>query len=859
MLVPTVKSPHGRHRARVVICGNHLFRPDGDKAVDPLTAQQSNAPFSLYAGGADGTALRTLLRKSALESWSVASLDVKTAFLLAPRRDSQQRLLLTRPPKVFIEAKVCKPNEIWEVKNSLYGLQEAPLNWSIFRDEEMSKFRWSCQGADWRLMRTTEPNLWKVVLDRPEQANREDKAYAYVAVYVDDILVTGEHAIAESVIQRFQQQWTCSTPEWLTEEESASLRFCGFELSRQGPDLLLHQQSYLGDLLARYSDVKPANCPLPGVLDDSEESNIEISAVRRAQTVVGELLWLAVRTRLDISYAVAWLGRHVARCPNRVMHYGRQVLGFLSSTQRLGLLYTSRASLESGSTLEHVHGINVFSDASFGPPGSRGHQGLVAMYAGCPVQWESKQQAFGTLSSSESELLAYTDALTMGESCAAVAGILENGDMDSVGGCTLHGDSQSGLRLLHAPDGAWRTRHLRLRSFVLRERIRTGCWRTNHIPGAQLAVDLLTKPIASATAWDRFRAFAGLRMRSEKRDEGVDHRSKVAKLAAIVASLAGLAAWTPVGDTVQFARSLGIAALSAGVAWVARSCCDDLKRKTNGQKRVSETCKTHQEHKRKKNQDGVRENEPTLNSTHDLSPTGSPVAGARVQCDGGFRMAALRMSSASGGAGAGDAPWCDFGEGPWMSLRFREWPRGKDKWEDLGSGWWVRTLSAPRVNTYHPVHRSTPFNVMDLLPERHTLWWPSDGAPRMLHDEWSTGQRSVMVPTGQWRGYAFFRMRPTGTDTPAGPAAVESSSVPRLDEGRGEFFALADHAGYQRRLQGARARGEAALAGGVLTSAFVDPSLNRVREPSEAGEKRLNLDVRNEEDSDGSFSKVETP
>ena len=198
---------------------------------------------------------------------------------------------------------------------------------------------------------------------------------------------------------------------------------------------------------------------------------------------------------------------------------------------------------------------------------------------------------------------------------------------------------------------------------------------------------------------------------------------------------------------------------------------------------------------------------------------------------------------------------CDFGEGPWMSLRFREWPRGKDKWEDLGSGWWVRILSAPRVNTYHPVHRSTPFNVMDLLPERHTLWWPSDGAPRMLHDEWSTGQRSVMVPTGQWRGYAFFRMRPTGTDTPA----VESSSVPRLDEGRGEFFALADHAGYQRRLEGARARGEAALAGGVLTSAFVDPSLNRVREPSEAGEKRLNLDVRNEEDSDGSFSKVETP
>ena len=70
-----------------------------------------------------------------------------------------------------------------------------------------------------------------------------------------------------------------------------------------------------------------------------------------------------------------------------------------------------------------------WSDASFGPAGGRGHQGLIAMYGGCPIQWESKQQAFGTLSTSESELLGYTDAMAMGESVSAVIDILEGSQL----------------------------------------------------------------------------------------------------------------------------------------------------------------------------------------------------------------------------------------------------------------------------------------------------------------------------------------------------------------------------------------------------------------------------------------------
>ena len=55
------------------------------------------------------------------------------------------------------------------------------------------------------------------------------------------------------------------------------------------------------------------------------------------------------------------------------------------------------------------------------------------MCGGCPTQWESKQQAFGTLSTSESELLGYTDAMVMGESVSAVIDILEGSQLSEMG------------------------------------------------------------------------------------------------------------------------------------------------------------------------------------------------------------------------------------------------------------------------------------------------------------------------------------------------------------------------------------------------------------------------------------------
>ena len=142
----------------------------------------------------------------------------------------------------------------------------------------------------------------------------------------------------------------------------------------------------------------------------------------------------------------------------------------------------------------------------------------------------------------------------------------------------MGGDNQAGLRILEAPDGPWRTRHLRLRAHALRERVKWGAWKVIHIPGQHLVADFLTKPIGVAARWQHFFAAMGMKPVVEAVSESLG--SKVARIAALVGGLAGVMAWRPSGSTGKAAQSLAVAAMVASLATSWRAGCDSKKRAT---------------------------------------------------------------------------------------------------------------------------------------------------------------------------------------------------------------------------------------------------------------------------------------
>ena len=86
------------------------------------------------------------------------------------------------------------------------------------------------------------------------------------------------------------------------------MTFNGFEIQRTDQGLLLGQNSYTKDLLARYNlegfEETPAPVQLATVDFELKPEENAADHVRAAQCMAGELQWLASRCRPEILYAV---------------------------------------------------------------------------------------------------------------------------------------------------------------------------------------------------------------------------------------------------------------------------------------------------------------------------------------------------------------------------------------------------------------------------------------------------------------------------------------------------------------------------------------------------------------------------
>ena len=83
-----------------------------------------------------------------------------------------------------------------------------------------------------------------------------------------------------------------------------------------------------------------------------------------------------------------------------------------------------------------------------------------------------------------------------------------------------------------------------------------------HVPGAELAADLLTKPVVLLNSWESFRRTLGLIKFSMP-----DETSRLCRLAEAVVALGGLVLQN---GASQLVKTAGAVSLSALTAWM---CC----------------------------------------------------------------------------------------------------------------------------------------------------------------------------------------------------------------------------------------------------------------------------------------------
>lgn len=555
MAVATVKPPR-KLKGRVVVCGNQSTKQPQEGEPDPSV------------GGADTIAIRCLLDVAVQRRLCLGSIDVKGAFLQAPRRSVALRPTVCDPPNLLKQMQLVGPQEKWLVHKALYGFQESPSDWSHFRDTTMRQLAWQSGDLHLCLRQTAEKHLWKVC-----EVGNEEKNYGYIAVYVDDLLfaITKEHV--DGLTEALQRVWKCSPPEMVSNDKD--MRFCGFELRWvEGEGLRISQDGFIREVLKRRAVKGTESTPLPVITDEPDEDPDPI-AIRQAQGLVGELTWLTTRSRPDLAYSVGLASRLVHRRPRYVVELCNHILRYLQATVELSMVYRPCKSGDMGKQDElqvpkSLNSLQVFADASYAPAHERFRSisGIAVEHAGCLLAWDAQAQPFITNSTAEAEVISYNSACQIAESVDCL--LTEFGYPTSK---RIYGDSKAGISVISADCGPWRTRHLRIRSWRLRELVQTESspWTIRHMSGELLVADGLTKSLQKQ-AFQRFVDKLSMEFPKERPavrrfwgENQVEENNRLGlwRTVAIVASVGSLL-WLSGETSVGLAMLASVAAVAAG-------------------------------------------------------------------------------------------------------------------------------------------------------------------------------------------------------------------------------------------------------------------------------------------------------
>jgi hypothetical protein len=163
------------------------------------------------------------------------------------------------------------------------------------------------------------------------------------------------------------------------------------------------QKRYIEDVLRRFrmDSANPVSTPIEKCepLGITEESTSTSAPYREA---VGCLMYLAVATRPDIAFAVGYVSRFLEKPKERHWSAVKRIFKYLRGTSALGIRYDALGNAQ----------LEAYSDSDFAsdPDTRRSVSGIVFKYSGGAIVWASRRQQSVSLSTTEAEYVAASEA-----------------------------------------------------------------------------------------------------------------------------------------------------------------------------------------------------------------------------------------------------------------------------------------------------------------------------------------------------------------------------------------------------------------------------------------------------------------
>ncbi|KAK9065740.1 hypothetical protein SSX86_015141 [Deinandra increscens subsp. villosa] len=383
-----------RHKARLVV--------RGDTQKEGIDYTETFSPVVKM------TTIRALVATAVKLKWDMFQLDVNNAFL---HGSLDEEIYMSPPPGMNLDS----PGKVLKLQKSLYGLKQASRQWYSRLSDALKSKGYVRSPSDYSLFSKTMGS-----------------SIVHVAVYVDDILLTGNDHVEMATLKEFLHS------TFKIKDLGSLHYFLGLELTHHSHGVSISQRKFVLDLLQDFplSDSKTVSSPLPANFQLRISDGDPLPDPLQYRRLVGKLNYLT-HTHLKLE---AFCDSDWAACPN---------------------------------TRRSVSGYIIF-------------------LGGSPISWKSKKQATVSLSSAEAE---YRSMRRVTAELAWLTRLLHEFSLPSMVPIPLKCDSQAAIHIARNPVYHERTKHIDLDCHFVREKVADGLLDLQHVStNAQLA-DMLTKSL----------------------------------------------------------------------------------------------------------------------------------------------------------------------------------------------------------------------------------------------------------------------------------------------------------------------------------------------------------------------------
>ena len=257
------------------------------------------------------TTIRTLFAVAVKKGWSISQLDVNNAFL---HGDLNEEIYMLPPPGLSVSS----PNMVCKLQKSLYGLKQAPRQW-------YAKLSDILRALDFQHSRNDYSLFYKI----------SNTNIIFVAVYVDDILITGNDDKGIEALKGFLDR------KFKIKDLGELHYFLGMEVVKTPTGMVVTQRKFALDIIKEFGGDKfsPAACPLPSLSSRSSEQDVPADTAQYRK-LVDKLNYLS-NTRPDITFSVQHLSQYLQAPTQRHMAAALHTLRYIKRDPSQGLFFNN--------------------------------------------------------------------------------------------------------------------------------------------------------------------------------------------------------------------------------------------------------------------------------------------------------------------------------------------------------------------------------------------------------------------------------------------------------------------------------------------------------------------------------------